>query len=153
MASSDWSRLSNIVTRDQAALAAELHAVVSRDPVDLARAALRIARHEYPDLDAAPSLHRLGQRGPRAADAIATLSRPPMSVRLAAIAEQLYEHDGFAGNHAHYDDFRNSCLNVVLERRLGIPITLALVFIEVARRAGVEAQGVSFPGHFLVRGS
>ena len=62
-------------------------------------------------------------------------------MRLAAIAEQLFDEDGFAGNRAHYDDFRNSFLNVVLERRLGIPITLALVFIEVAqarrrRRAG-----------------
>jgi len=141
------------VTREHAALAAELHAAVSRDPIDLARAALLIARLEYPDLDPAPSLRRLDELGARAADAVAPLATAPMSMRLAAIAEQIYEHDGFDGNRAHYDDFRNSCLNVVLERRLGIPITLALVFMEVARRAGIETQGVSFPGHFLVRGS
>jgi regulator of sirC expression with transglutaminase-like and TPR domain len=141
------------MTRDHAALAADLQATVAREPIDLARAALLIARLEYPDLDPAPSLRRLDELGARAADAVAPLGKAPMSVRLAAIAEQIYEHDGFAGNRDHYDDFRNSCLNVVLERRTGIPITLALVFIEVARRAGVEAQGVSFPGHFLVRGS
>jgi regulator of sirC expression with transglutaminase-like and TPR domain len=140
------------VTREHAALAAELSAVVSREPIDLARAALLIARLEYPDLDPAPSLHKLDELGARAADAVAPLGKAPMSVRLAAIAEQIYDQDGFAGNREHYDDFRNSCLNVVLERRLGIPITLALIFIEVARRAGIQAQGVSFPGHFLVRG-
>ena len=141
------------MTRDHAALAAELHAEVAHEPIDLARAALLIARLEYPDLDPAPSLKRLDELGARAADAVSPLKSAPMSVRLAAIAEQIYEHDGFAGNRAHYDDFRNSCLNVVLERRLGIPITLALVFMEVSRRAGIETQGVSFPGHFLVRGS
>jgi regulator of sirC expression with transglutaminase-like and TPR domain len=140
------------VTREHAALAADLHKAVSREPIDLARAALLIAKLEYPDLDPAPSLKKLDELGARAADAVAPLQTAPMSVRLAAIAEEIFEHDGFAGNRAHYDDFRNSCLNVVLERRLGIPITLALVFIEVARRAGIEAQGVSFPGHFLVRG-
>jgi len=141
------------VTRDHAALAAELHAEVAQQPIDLARAALLIARLEYPDLDPAPSLKKLDELGARAADAVSPLKAAPVSVRLAAIAEQIYKHDGFSGNHAHYDDFRNSCLNVVLERRLGIPITLALVFMEVARRAGIEIQGVSFPGHFLVRGS
>ena len=140
------------MTREHAALAADLHKAVSREPIDLARAALLIAKLEYPDLDPAPSLKKLDELGARAADAVAPLQTAPMSMRLAAIAEEIFEHDGFAGNRAHYDDFRNSCLNVVLERRLGIPITLALVFIEVARRAGIEAQGVSFPGHFLVRG-
>src|SRR6185369_7458268 len=80
------------------------------------------------------------------------LAEAPASMRLAVVAEQLFDEEGFAGNRAHYDDYRNSCLNQVLDRKLGIPITLALVFIEVARRAGVRAHGVSFPGHFLVRG-
>ena len=74
------------------------------------------------------------------------------AVRLAAVAQVVFVDAGFAGNLAHYDDFRNSLLNVVLERRLGIPITLALVFMEAARAAGVEVQGVAFPGHFLLRG-
>ena len=95
----------------------------------------------------------LADLGSRIGEAVVPLAGAPASMRLAAIAEHLFEGEGFAGNHAHYDDYRNSLLNVVLERRLGIPITLALVFIEVAKRAGVTAHGVSFPGHFLIRGN
>lgn len=135
-------------------LAPELQRIVSDEPIDLARAALVIAKIEYPELDPAPSLDRLRQIGAAAADAVAPLTREgaPASMRLASISQELFDRRGFAGNRAHYDDFRNSFLNVVLERRLGIPITLALVYIEVARRAGVEVHGVSFPGHFLLRG-
>jgi len=135
------------------AIAEELQAVVADEPVDLARAALVIAKLEYPDLDPAPSLTRLRRLGDRAADAVGGLRAAPMSSQLAAISDQLFAREGFAGNRAHYDDFRNSCLNVVLERRLGIPITLALVFMDVARRAGIDVQGVGFPGHFLLRGA
>jgi regulator of sirC expression with transglutaminase-like and TPR domain len=136
-----------------ATLAAELQAAVALEPIDLARAALVIARLEYPNLDPRLSLAHLDDLGARAARAVAPLGHAPASVRLAAIADQVYAQAGFAGNRANYDDFRNSCLNAVLERRLGIPITLAVVYIEVARRAGVEAHGVSFPGHFLLRGA
>ena len=140
------------MTRRFASVAAELRAVIALEPIDLARAALVIARLEYPDLDPRPSLGRLDDLGARAARAVAPLAGAPTSVRLVAIADELYGRDGFAGNRAHYDDVRNSCLNAVLDRRLGIPITLALLFIEVAKRAGVEAHGISFPGHFLLRG-
>jgi regulator of sirC expression with transglutaminase-like and TPR domain len=140
------------VTGRVASLAAELQSVIAIEPVDLGRAALVIAKLEYPDLDPGPSLARLDDLGARAARAIAPLAGAPTSIRLTAIADQLYGRDGFVGNRAHYDDFRNSFLNAVLERRLGIPITLALLYIEVARRAGVEAHGVNFPGHFLLRG-
>jgi regulator of sirC expression with transglutaminase-like and TPR domain len=58
---------------------------------------------------------------------------------------------GFRGNENDYHDPRNSLIPDVIERRLGIPITLALVYCEIARRAGVVARGVGFPGHFLVR--
>ena len=134
-------------------VAAEFQGVAAEEPLDLARAALVIAKLEYPDLNPAPSLDRLHDLGESARGAVTALAGAPMSVRLAAVADQLFQRDGFAGNRAHYDDVRNSLLNVVLERRLGIPITLALVFIEVAKRAGIDVQGVSFPGHFLLRGS
>jgi regulator of sirC expression with transglutaminase-like and TPR domain len=140
------------VTGRFASVAAEFQELVAGGPVDLARAALVIAKLEYPDLDPAPSMARLRQLGERASAAIAPLAGAPASVRLSAISGVLFGDEGFAGNHAHYDDFRNSLLNVVLERRLGIPITLALVFMEVAARAGIDVQGVSFPGHFLLRG-
>ncbi len=63
----------------------------------------------------------------------------------------VFDTEGFHGNGDDYYDPRNSFLHEVIERRTGIPITLALVLTEVCRRAGVEARGVSFPGHFLVR--
>jgi regulator of sirC expression with transglutaminase-like and TPR domain len=134
------------------ALVSELQAVASDEPIDLARAALVIAKLEYPDLDPRPSLSRLEALGDRAAEAVARVDDGSLSEQLAAVSWQLFEAEGFAGNRAHYDDFRNSCLNSVLDRKLGIPITLALVFIEVARRAGIEVHGISFPGHFLLRG-
>lgn len=135
-----------------ASIAAELRSVVSAEPIDLARAALVIAKLEYPRLDPAPSLARLRELGAQAAHATKPLAGAPARDVLATISHELYEKAGFAGNSAHYDDFRNSLLNVVLERRLGIPITLALVFMEVARQANVDVQGVGFPGRFLLRG-
>lgn len=71
--------------------------------------------------------------------------------RAIAISRYLFEEQGFRGNSAQYYDPRNSFLNDVLERRVGIPISLSLIFIEVARRLDVQCEGVGFPGHFLVR--
>ena len=132
-------------------LGPELSAVLGRDPIDVPRAALVIAKLEYPDLDPAPSLTLLKQLGERAADALEPIRTAPLRTRIGAFNRLLFERERFAGNRAHYDDFRNSLLNIVLERRLGIPITLAVVYIDVARRAGLDAEGVAFPGHFLLR--
>ena len=113
----------------------------------LAPAALAIARVEYPALDAAPYLQRLERMGEAAAG---RLQRDNPS-RIATLNAYLYEELGFSGNRDHYDDPRNSFLNEVLDRRLGIPISLAAVYLEIGRRAGVRLEGVNFPGHFLVR--
>jgi regulator of sirC expression with transglutaminase-like and TPR domain len=77
--------------------------------------------------------------------------RAPVSLALTTILNLLYRDEGFRGNVLDYYDPRNSFLNDVLSRRTGIPITLALVLMGVARRAGLRLEGVSFPGHFLVR--
>ena len=123
----------------------------SPDP-DLAPAALFIARLEYPRLDAARYLEQLDAMGRSVAERIALLGpRAEPLERVRAVSGYLFEDQGFAGNRESYDDPRNSFLNQVLERRTGIPITLALVYIEVARRAGIRADGVNFPGHFLLR--
>ena len=135
-----------------ASLTTEFRAVVSEDPIDLPRAALAIAKLEYPHLNPAPSLKRLADLGDRACAAAEPLEGAPARTVLAAVSRELYEKAGFAGNRAFYADFRNSLLNVVLERRLGIPITLALVFMDVAKRTNVDVRGVGFPGHFLMRG-
>jgi len=124
---------------------------VAADPIDMARAALVIAKLEYPRLDPGPSLARLRELGDQAAHATRPMAGAPARDLLATISHELYDKAGFSGNSAHYDDFRNSLLNVVLERRMGIPITLALVFMEVARQANVDVQGVGFPGRFLLR--
>lgn len=113
----------------------------------LAPAALAIARVEYPTLDAGPYLQRLERMGEAAAG---RLQRENPS-RIATLNAYLYEELGFSGNREHYDDPRNSFLNEVLDRRLGIPISLAAVYLEIGRRAGVRLEGVNFPGHFLVR--
>ena len=119
---------------------------------DLAPAALLIARLEYPRLDASVYLTKLDQLGEAAAERVATLGdgADPMT-RVTELSSYLFKDQGFAGNCGDYDDPRNSFLNEVLDRRTGIPITLALVYIEVARRAGVGIDGVNFPGHFLLK--
>lgn len=120
------------------------------DP-DLATAALLIARLEYPHLDASRYLNRLDSMGRTAAERLARAPQDDPRQRVAALNGYLYEEEGFAGNRKHYDDPRNSFLNAVIDRRSGIPVTLALVYMEVARRAGLRVQGVNFPGHFLLR--
>jgi regulator of sirC expression with transglutaminase-like and TPR domain len=118
--------------------------------LDLGEAALLIAAEEYPDLDVADQLRRL--------DALAADLRrragsdPGAEVLVAALTDLLFGEEGFRGNETHYYDPRNSYLNEVLDRRLGIPITLSLLAMEVARRAGYdEVRGVGLPGHFLAR--
>jgi len=118
---------------------------------ELAPAALAIARVEYPALETAPYLDMLDTLGERAARRI---GRPAPSLTQDAIHafnEYFYDELGFSGNRDRYDDPRNSFLNEVLNRRTGIPISLAVAYLEVSRRAGLRVAGVNFPGHFLMR--
>lgn len=122
---------------------------VSREQFNLAEASLMLAQDIYPDIDVPTYLGQL--------DGIAAAIRQ----RLAddAIAEQkvialnyyLFNEMRFSGNVEDYYDPRNSYLNQVIERRTGIPITLAILYLEVGRRLGLNLKGVSFPGHFLVK--
>lgn len=110
------------------------------DEVPLDEAALLIAAHAHPELDIARQLAELdrladGVRGDTADD----------------VAAALFQEGGFAGNTVDFGDPRNSYLDDVLARRLGIPITLSVVMIEVGRRIGVPIYGVGMPGHFLVQ--
>ena len=118
---------------------------------DLAPAALAIARVEYPSLDpgTVPGDSRSHGRGSRRAHRRHV--GLPQEETVRAFNEYLYDEQGFAGNRERYDDPRNSFLNEVLDRRTGIPISLAVVYLEVARRAGLRVDGVNFPGHFLLR--
>jgi regulator of sirC expression with transglutaminase-like and TPR domain len=124
-------------------------ATLGDDELPLLDTALLIARDEYPDLD-----HR---EYSAEIDAYVDALRPQLDrdidlpARLTAINRYLFEDLGFAGNHTQYDDPRNSYLNQVLDRKLGIPISLAVIQIELTRRLGLPLDGISFPGHFLVR--
>jgi regulator of sirC expression with transglutaminase-like and TPR domain len=116
--------------------------------VDLAEASLLIAGEEYPNLEPGRYLARLDEMaaalGRRAGDAGAEEA-------VAALNRLLFEQEGFHGNTEDYYDPRNSFLNDVLDRRMGIPISLCTVYMEVGRRAGLSVEGVSLPGHFVVR--
>jgi regulator of sirC expression with transglutaminase-like and TPR domain len=142
-------------------LLSAFRAVALSPEPDLAIAALMIARVAYPDLDARPYIDQLDRLGREAAarvsGAIARPSDTPDYVdpdayaRIVALNQFLFDELRFVGNDQQYEDPRNSFLNDVLDRRTGIPITLALVYKEVARRAGVAVEGINFPGHFLLR--
>jgi regulator of sirC expression with transglutaminase-like and TPR domain len=117
--------------------------------IDLARACLMLAADAYPDLDVELYLGdlerlamRLRRRLPQTAGA---------EDKLIALNRFLFDDLGYQGNAADYYDPRNSYLNEVMDRRTGIPITLSILYMEVGRRIGLPLEGVSFPGHFLVR--
>jgi len=123
--------------------------LVTREQFSLAEACLLLAADAYPDVDVAGGIARL--------DAIAATVRGRIAAdaageqKVAALNHHLYGELGFTGNQDAYYDPRNSYLNEVLERRTGIPITLSIVYLELGRRLGLALQGVSFPGHFLVK--
>ena len=109
--------------------------------------ALLIARDEYPDLDAEGYVQRIREY----ASALQPRMPDELPAQLTTINTFLFEELGFAGNNRQFDDPRNSYLNEVFDRKLGIPISLAVVQIELTRRLGLPLDGISFPGHFLVR--
>jgi regulator of sirC expression with transglutaminase-like and TPR domain len=120
--------------------------------IDLAQSALVIAEPDYPGLDIPRYLDQLDDIGTLICQRLDE-PRPPGESPLVRAARVLHQELGFRGNAEDYYDPRNSYLNEVLDRKVGIPITLALVLGECARRAGIPSQGVSFPGHFLQRGA
>ncbi len=109
--------------------------------IALDEAALLVAAHAHPDLDVELRLGEL--------DALAAHATGFSAGELSTF---LFVDQGFHGNESDYGDPRNSFLDDVLDRRLGIPISLSLVMLEVGRRAGLQLHGVGMPGHFLVGG-
>jgi len=127
-------------------------AAMSAEPeedLDLAAAALTIAAEEYPDLSPASYLTELDALADRVRSRLGGEVAP--LIILQEMNEVLFEEELFRGNAAAYNDPRNSFLNDVLERRVGIPISLSLVYLEVGWRLGLPLCGVGFPGHFLIR--
>ncbi|MBD2627148.1 SirB1 family protein [Trichormus variabilis] len=117
--------------------------------INLAKAALYIAQEEYPDIDTEEYLNALDTMAMELEERLPS-SRYPLRM-IQSINEYLYEDLGFSGNKIDYYDPRNSFFNDVIERKTGIPITLALVYLEVAKRINFPMVGVGMPGHFLIR--
>lgn len=136
MSSSPRLRLAELVSRPEA-------------EIDLAAGALLIAADEYPQLQLGPYLRRLELLAERVRDRLSGETAPV--VVLEELCRVLFQEEGFRGNADAYYDPRNSFLNDVLDRRLGIPITLGIVTLEVGWRVGLPLCGLNFPGHFLVR--
>ena len=117
--------------------------------INVAAAALYIAQEEYPELEVDVYLNALDVMAEEARD---LLPKEPYPLKiLRALNHYFFEDLGFRGNTRDYYDLRNSYLNDVLERRIGIPITLALIYLEVANRIDFPMVGVGMPGHFLIR--
>lgn len=117
--------------------------------IDLARACLMVAEDGCPGLDVERYLAELDRMGARL-----RAEHPQATAvedKIIALNQYLFDDLGYSGNAEEYYDPRNSYLNEVMDRRTGIPITLSVVYMEVGRRMGLPVEGVSFPGHFLVR--
>ena len=121
----------------------------SDEAINLERAALYLALEEHPTLDVDVTLEQLDRMAAVVLERLPE-SRYPLRV-IAVINHYLYEELGFSGNRQDYYDPQNSHLNQVLDRRLGIPITLALVYLAIAKRIDFPMMGIGMPGHFLIR--
>jgi regulator of sirC expression with transglutaminase-like and TPR domain len=117
--------------------------------INLARAALLIAKEEYPQLSVQRYLGYLDQLTEEVRDRIADEMAP--LVILEELLRTVYERNGFRGNREAFYDPRNSFLNDVLDRKKGVPLTLGIVLLEVGWRLNLPLESVNFPGHFLVR--
>ncbi len=125
-------------------------AAQEKDHFDITRAALLLAREvQYPDLDVE---YWLGQVGDLAETLRPRVERLEPGARLDSLVHFLFEERRFRGNRVDYFDPRNSFLNDVLERRLGIPVTLSLLLVETGCRLGLRLFGVGLPGHFIAGG-
>ena len=119
------------------------------ESIDLARCCLMIAQDAYPALELERYMGEIERMALRLRGRVA--QSDPTEERILALNELLFAELRYCGNVDDYYDPRNSYLNDVLERRIGIPITLSVLYMELGRRVGLPLEGVSFPGHFLVR--
>lgn len=122
---------------------------VPDENINLAEAVLTIALNEYPDLDTTSYLLKLDEMANKLRAGLTTDS--PAKTIITSFNDYLFNKLGFSGNWRNFNDPRNSFLNDVLDRKRGIPISLSIVYVEIGKRLGLSMQGVSFPGHFLVK--
>lgn len=125
-------------------------ALADEADIPLFEAGLWIAKDEYPALDLEAHLDALHRMALKARRAVRSAGDSDLD-RLRALNRLFFEELAFNGNHLDFDDPKNSYLNEVLERKLGIPISLSMIYMDIANEAGFSMHGVSFPGHFLVK--
>jgi len=116
---------------------------------ELARAALLIALEDNPRIEIEPYLHELDDLAARV-EKRCSPGEPPI-FRLGHLHAEMFDVDGYTGDEGNYYDPRNAYLNEVIDRRLGLPITLSIIFLHVATKIGLNAAGVGLPGHYLVK--
>lgn len=116
---------------------------------NLARGALLVALEDYPRIDVEGCLDELDALAARV-ERRCVPGEPPI-FRLGHLHAEMFDEDGYRGDTTSYYDPRNAYLNEVIERKVGIPITLSVVFLHVAARLGLNAAGVGLPGHYIVK--
>ena len=126
-------------------------AALDEENFPLDRAALVLAMEEYPEINILTYLRKLDTLAARA-EVLIGIDRSPVNV-IESMNAVLFVQEGLRGNAEDYYDPRNSYLNEVLDRRMGIPISLSVIYLEIARRINFPIRGVGFPGHFLVKHS
>lgn len=115
--------------------------------LDIAELALTLAKEEYPNLDIQHYLHQIEEL----ASTIAPAFSGSLRHRVETLTRFLFDHHRYRGDVEHYYDPRNSYFNQVIDRHLGIPLTLSILAISVGRRAGLRTVGVGLPGHFIAK--
>jgi len=135
----------------QSVISDRFHALANRPESQsgLAEGALVLAAEVRPELDIEQGLAVVNELVERNRSLIDSATSPSGAV--AALNHAFFELERFRGNKEQYGDPRNSDLDEVLSRRRGLPITLSILYVEVARRLGLEAYGIGFPGHFLAK--
>lgn len=127
-----------------------LEALKAESELDLGRAALLMAKCQYPKLDVEVYIAQFDEIAQIISSRLSNSSKNPLLI-IKNINEYFFQELAFQGNKENYYDPRNSFLNEVLVRRLGIPISLSVIYMEVAKRLGLKIDGVGLPGHFLVK--
>lgn len=133
----------------QQLLEADDNPAVSNGKVRLDLAALELARIQYPELEDQPFLDQLNELAARLGDRLRNFNDGRDFVETAQ--RYLFQELGFHGNEEDYHDPLNSCLNQVLERRTGIPVTLSVMYMEIARRLHMPVYGIGLPRHFILQ--
>jgi regulator of sirC expression with transglutaminase-like and TPR domain len=145
--------MTGVALTGQTLLEQTLHATgeMTDDEIDLADVALALAALDQPEMDLAPYRAHLDDLAEAVGAKIPDGAEHNVMRRARALADVISHEYGYVGDEASYDDPKNADLMQVIDRRKGLPVTLAILYLDIARRLGWEATGINFPSHFLIR--